>query len=104
MIRTESRLSLFLQEIIMAKKNYKPTKEKSEVREPQVVYEKNRITFSTLETQGDVQLMYSMNATPSERLEMMRKLNDYAYKNMPPQKLLTGKTKLIFSSYEYIPG
>ncbi len=86
------------------KKEYSKEQSVTKVKEPATVYENHRITFSTLETQGDVQLTYSMNATPIERLEMMRKLNDYAYKNIPGKKLLTGNTRLIFSSYEYIPG
>jgi len=103
-------LRLFIEKVFsnfvpaMAKKKYKAKEKKTVAKEPEVVYQKNRITFSTLETQGDVQLIYSMNAEPIERLEMMRKLNDYAFKNLPAERLLTGKTRLIFSSYEYIPG
>lgn len=88
----------------MAKKKYKSGEGKTEANEPQAGYGINRITFSTLETQGDIQLTNSISATPQQRLEMMRKLNDYAYKNMPAEKLIKGKTRLIFSSYEYIPG
>jgi hypothetical protein len=88
----------------MAKKKYKTKEEESKVSDPQAGYERKRITFSTLETQGDIQLKYAMDATPVERLAMMRKLNDYAYKNLAPEKLLTEKTRLIFSSYEYISG
>ena len=86
------------------KAKYKIKKqEASEVNEPLMVYEKNRITFSTIETQNDVQLKYAMSISPVKRLELMRKLNDYAFKNLKPEKILTGNTKLIFTSYEYIP-
>ena len=45
-----------------------------------------------------------MDIPPIERLQLMRKLNDYAYKNNKTEKILTNPTKLIFTSYEYIPG
>lgn len=45
-----------------------------------------------------------MDITPIERLQLMRKLNDYAFKNNKPEKILTRSTKLIFTSYEYISG
>jgi hypothetical protein len=66
------------------------------------VNETKRITFSTVETQHDIQLKFSMNIKPVERLKLMRKLNDYAFKNSIPEKIIMNPTKLIFSSYEYV--
>jgi hypothetical protein len=89
----------------MTKKETYKTKDKPKVvNEPLVIYEKKRITFSTIETQNDIQLKYAMNVPPIERLQLMRKLNDYAYKNFKHEKILTKPVKLIFTSYEYIPG
>jgi len=76
----------------------------SNLEEPSVVYGKKRIVFSTVETQSDIQLEYAIGITPIERLKLMRKLNDYAYKNHTPEKILTHPAKIIFTSYEYIPG
>ena len=81
----------------------KEKKNKKVVEEPSVVYQTNRITFSTMETQGDIQLKYSISITPIERLQLMRKLNDYAYKQFLNEKVVSNNTKLIFTSYEYIP-
>lgn len=78
-------------------------KDKNEVNDPMAVYRKSHITFSSLETQGDVQLYHSMNITPIERLLLMRKLNDYAYKNISGEKLVFKGAHIIFSGYEYIP-
>ena len=86
------------------KKTYKPKTKQAEAKEPSVAYGERRITFSTVETQNDIQLKYAMNASPIERLQLMRKLNDYAYKNFKHEQILTKPIKLIFSSYEYIPG
>lgn len=89
----------------MAKKKlYKAVTDESKVNEPLAAYGTKRITFSTVETQNDIQLKYAMDITPIERLQLMRKLNDYAFKNNKPEKILTKSTKLIFSSYEYISG
>ena len=84
-------------------KKHKKEKVKT-VEEPVAAYGKRRITFSTVETQNDIQLKYAMDIPPIERLQLMRKLNDYAYKNNKTEKILTNPTKLIFTSYEYIPG
>jgi hypothetical protein len=87
----------------MAKKKVYKAKEKvEELKEPAVAYQSNRITFSTIETQSDIQLKYAISVSPTERLRMMRKLNDYAFKNLTKEKILTDNTKLIFTSYEYI--
>ncbi len=75
----------------------------SVANEPVGTYDSNRITFSTVETQNDIQLKYSLSITPIERLELMRKLNDYAFKNNTPEKILSTPIRLIFTSYEYIP-
>lgn len=89
----------------MAKKKlYKAVTDESKVNEPLAAYGTKRITFSTVETQNDIQLKYAMDITPIERLQLMRKLNDYAFKNSKPEKILTKSTKLIFTSYEYISG
>ena len=85
------------------KKTYKIKNKPEMVNEPMVVYEKKRITFSTVETQNDIQLKYAMNVSAIERLQLMRQLNDYAYKNFKREKILTIPIKLIFTSYEYIP-
>ena len=97
------------------KKNppYQPSKEQSQkAEEPAAAYEKpvepgaiygsHRIVFSTLDTQADVQLKYAMSISPIERLELMRKLNDYAYKNFSQKNIPGAKKRLIFSRYEYI--
>lgn len=86
------------------KKTYKTKPEDIKVNEPLGAYGTKRITFSTVETQNDIQLKYAMDITPIERLQLMRKLNDYAFKNNKPEKILTKSTKLIFTSYEYISG
>lgn len=86
------------------KKTYKTKTEDIKVNEPLAAYGTKRITFSTVETQNDIQLKYAMDITPIERLQLMRKLNDYAFKNNKPEKILTKSTKLIFTSYEYISG
>ena len=83
----------------MAKKKEKP----SIANEPISLYEKNRITFSTVETQNDVQLKYSIGISPVERLILMRKLNDYAFKTITDRMSSTKSKRLTFSSYEYIP-
>lgn len=75
----------------------------SVANEPVGTYNSNRITFSTVETQNDIQLKYALSITPIERLELMRKLNDYAFKNNTPEKILSTPIRLIFTSYEYIP-
>lgn len=75
----------------------------SSANEPWSIYANNRITFSTVETQNDLQLQYALSISPLERLELMRKLNDYAFKNNTPEKILTTPVRLIFTSYEYIP-
>jgi hypothetical protein len=78
-------------------------KDKNEVNDPMAVYRKSRITFSTLETQGDVQLYHALSISLVERLELIRKLNDYAYKNIIGERLLFINAHIIFSSYEYLP-
>jgi len=83
----------------MAKKKEKP----SIANEPISLYEKNRITFSTVETQNDVQLKYSIGISQVERLILMRKLNDYAFKTITDRMSSTKSKRLTFSSYEYIP-
>lgn len=89
----------------MKKKNKYGTKTKSStIDEPLAKYNTKRISFSTLETQNDIQLKYAMSISGVERLKLMRKINDYAYKNIVPEKILICNAKLIFSSYEYIPG
>ena len=78
-------------------------KKENKVNDPLSVYRKSRITFSTLETQGDVQLYHALSISPLERLELMRKLNDYAYKNSVGERLIFKNAHIIFSGYEYIP-
>lgn len=77
-------------------------KDKNEVNDPMAVYRKSRITFSTVETQGDVQLYHALSISPVERLELMRKLNDYAYKNIIGERLVFKNAHIIFSGYEYL--
>jgi len=86
------------------KKSYKTKSKPAKVKEAALTYGTKRITFSTMETQNDIQLKYALSISPVERLLLMRKLNDYAFKNNKPEKILTKPTKLIFTSYEYIPG
>lgn len=81
----------------------KKTKNATSVNEPVSIYNTNRITFSTVETQNDIQLNYALSISPLERLELMRKLNDYAFKNSATEKILTPPIRLIFTSYEFIP-
>ena len=81
----------------------KNKKKENKVNDPLSVYRKSRITFSTLETQGDVQLYHALSISPLERLELMRKLNDYAYKNSVGERLIFKNAHIIFSGYEYIP-
>lgn len=76
---------------------------KNMAEEPNVPYGNNRITFSTLETQGDIQLRYAMSLTPLERLALMVKLNEFAFQNVPKVEEPSGKRRIIFTSYEYIP-
>lgn len=78
-------------------------KDKNEVNDPMAVYRKSRITFSSVETQGDVQLYHAMNISSIERLQLMRELNNYAYKNISGEKLIFKNAHIIFSGYEYIP-
>ncbi len=63
------------------KKTYKTKTENIKVNEPLAAYGTKRIIFSTVETQNDIQLKYAMDITPIEGLQLMRKLNDYAFKN-----------------------
>ncbi len=84
-------------------KRYNKTQGKQkQAKEPIVLYEKKSITFSTLETQHDIQLLYAMSISPIERLKLMRKINAYAFKNKQSETILKPPVKLIFSSYEYI--
>lgn len=84
------------------KKTYKKKSKSSEAKDPVVAYGNKRITFSTVETQNDIQLKYAMSISPIERLHLMKKLNDYVFKNNKIKKKLIANTRLIFTSYEYI--
>jgi len=85
------------------KKTYKKKTKETVVKEPLVSYATSRITFSTVETQNDIQLKHSISISPIERLKIMRVLNNYAFKNFIPEQILKNNTRLIFTSYEYLP-
>jgi hypothetical protein len=77
--------------------------DKNKVNDPLANYRGSKITFSTIENQADIQLLHSLNITGPERLILMRKLNEYAYKNITGEKLIFKNAHIIFSGYEYIP-
>lgn len=68
----------------------------SELNEQGPVY--NRITFSTVETQWDIQLLHSLSLTPAERMGVMRQLNELAFgkKHDDGPK----PNRIIFTNYE----
>lgn len=87
----------------MAKKKYKHSENQDQgVNEQKAIYK--RITFSTIETQNDVQLLHSIKLSHKDRLLAMRMLNDYVFKNYPKEKFTFKNSRINFSSYEYIPG
>lgn len=66
-------------------------------------YRNTGITFSSIETQGDIQLINNLNRSPEERLKLMNILNEYAFRNINTGKHSLKNAHIIFSSYEYIP-
>ena len=88
----------------MTKKKYKSIPEEiKSLSDPLAIYRNSGITFSTLETQGDILLTASIDKSYSERLIMMQQLNNYAFKNSSTKKVSFKNAPIIFSSYEYIP-
>jgi len=88
----------------MSGKKYKKIAIKPESLEDLLANYKNTgVTFSTLETQGDIQLLNNITKTPEERLKLMNMLNEYAFKNEKNKTLSLKNAHIIFSSYEYLP-
>jgi hypothetical protein len=87
----------------MADEKINNEEENDKVHDPLAEYRSSRIVFSSLENQADIQLSFSLNLDPVNRLLNMRKLNEYAYKNISGKKLLFKNARIIFSNYEYIP-
>ena len=85
------------------KKNKDDLNAQDHLDDPLAVYRNAGITFSSIETQGDIQLRMSMDKSPSERLAMMCALNEYAYKNLRNENFTFKNSAIIFSSYEYLP-
>lgn len=85
------------------KKNKEDLNAQDHLNDPLAVYRNAGITFSSIETQGDIQLRMSMDKSPSERLAMMCALNEYAYKNLRNENFTFKNSAIIFSSYEYLP-
>ena len=73
----------------------------SDVKEPQIMY--NRVHFSTLETQNDIQLEHALNQNPQQRLQTMRELNEFAFGCSYTEPINLKNSRIVFSSYEYIP-
>jgi hypothetical protein len=65
------------------------------------VFDPKKIYFSTVETQADIRLRHSMGLSPGERLQLMNKLNGFVFGE---NKGSIRGSRIIFSSYEYIPG
>jgi hypothetical protein len=84
------------------KGKYNPDKPlKKKVKELEINYAtKGRIRFSTLETQGDIQLEYSLSLSPEERIRLMYKLNAMVFEVPEAPRSLKG-TRIIFSRYEH---
>ncbi|MBC8046198.1 MAG: hypothetical protein H7Y00_05335 [Fimbriimonadaceae bacterium] len=79
--------------------------EKNKLKEPEAIYfKKKRITFSTIETQGDIQLQQALLLTHEERLQDMLQLNNYAYQLKGNEKIDFRNSRLKFYRYEYIPS
>lgn len=66
-------------------------------------YSNTGVTFSSLETQGDILLKNNLDKSPEERLNFMNILNSYAFRVDLSEKLSFKNTHIIFSNYEYIP-
>ena len=64
---------------------------------------KRRLSFSSLENQGDIQLEHAMSMSPMERLSLLLKLNEYAYRSVPQVPMISENPHIIFSRYEYFP-
>lgn len=57
----------------------------------------SRITFSTVETQWDIQLQQAMCMNPTERLKNMQLLNEIAFGKITKKKK---SNRIIFTRYE----
>ncbi len=67
-----------------------------ELNEPASAY--NRITFSSVETQWDIQLRHSLSLSPAERMGVMRQLNEIAFGKKHDDS--PKSNRIIFTSYE----
>ena len=76
-------------------------KDKDQIKE-NISTKNNRIVFSSVENQWDVQLANSLTLTPIENLKMMKQLNEQAFGIK--EEILEKPKRIIWGSYEYIPS